>query len=141
LATSVVALARDVTDGMPRAIGLPISVLMLLLALSSVAGVVWGCDKLIHYFDKSWRKQKRRENCFSRTALGLPSPEVGRRAYVQTLAILPFVYIAGLVVVIVTRRAGTEASGAGFVGLAPAIIHTASAASSRFSRLRCLLST
>ncbi len=125
LATSVVGLARDLTDGMPRAIALPIGVLMLLLTLSSVAGVVWGCDKLIHYFDKSWRKQKRRENGFSRTALGLPSPEVGRRAYVQTLAILPFVYIVGLVVLVVTRRAGIGPSGASFGELAPAIIHTA----------------
>lgn len=124
-AESALRLARDVTGGIPGATGLLLSIVLLLFALTSVAGAVWLCDKLIHYFDKSWRKRKRSENTFSRTALGLPSPEIGRRAYVQMLAVLPFLYLSGLAVVVVAQRAGASEAAISFGQLAPAMLHSA----------------
>ena len=122
---SMMTVAGAMRSALPGWLLLPVSVLVLALLLGSVALAFFGCDKLIHYFDKSWRRRERRERGFSRTTLGLPSPEISRRAYIQALALLPFAYLAGLVFIIVTYRGGTAQSMANVAAVAPAVLHTA----------------
>jgi hypothetical protein len=125
LSTSMGGMAADLGRSVPPFLALPIGIVLLISVLASIAGAVWLCDKLIQTFDKNWRKRQPNDHGFSRTALGLPSPVVGRRAYVQVLALLPFAYIAGLALFAMTYRAGHTPTPSVMLALTPAILHTA----------------
>lgn len=118
-------MAADLSRSVPAFLVLPIGIAMVAAVLASIAGAVWLCDKLIQTFDKKWRKRQPNDSGFSRTALGLPSPAVSRRAYVQTLALLPFAYIGALAVLIMTYRAANTTIPRVMLALSPAILHTA----------------
>ncbi len=123
--TAMGGMAADLSRSVPAFLVLPIGIIMVAAVLASIAGAVWLCDKLIQAFDKKWRKRQPNDSGFSRTALGLPSPAIGRRAYVQTLALLPFAYIGGLAVFIMTYRAANTTTPRVMLALTPAILHTA----------------
>ncbi|HEX3069027.1 MAG TPA: hypothetical protein VHX14_10665 [Thermoanaerobaculia bacterium] len=125
LSTSMGGMAADLSRSVPPFLALPVGIVMLVSVLASIAAAVWLCDKLIQTFDKNWRKRQPNEHGFSRTALGLPSPVVGRRAYVQVLALLPFAYIAGLGLFAMTYRAANTPTPRVMLALTPAILHTA----------------
>jgi hypothetical protein len=122
LAQSMMNVAGAMKSALPGWLLLPISTIVLVLLLGSVILVFFGCDKLIHHFDRNWRRRRQREHGFSRSALGLPSPEINRRAYVQTLALLPFAYIVGLLFIVLTYRGGTTESAANIAAVAPAVV-------------------
>ncbi|HKR98777.1 MAG TPA: hypothetical protein VJU79_04605, partial [Candidatus Dormibacteraeota bacterium] len=121
LASAMSGMSTDLHSLVPAPYVLPVAIATLIGILASVAGAVWLCDKLIQHFDKTWRQQAVKDSGHSRVSLGLPSPEVGRRAYVQALALLPFGYIAGVTLLFLTHRASTSARV--IERLTPAILH------------------
>lgn len=125
LGRSMFSFAESMRTAVPAWLVLPLSIAILALLLVSVAGAFYASDRLIQHFDKNWRRRKPQQNGFSRTSLGLPSPEIGRRTYVQALALLPFAYIGGLAFVLLTFRGPTMLASSGSIGVTPAILHTA----------------